>query len=48
MPNARQLLEQADALMRRNRKRGKGKGTGPPTLTDALTFTRLAAWLIGC
>jgi hypothetical protein len=36
MPNARQLLEQADALMRRNRKRGKGKGGGPPTLTDAL------------
>jgi hypothetical protein len=40
MPNARQLLEQADALMRRNRKRGKGKGTGPPTLTDALTNER--------
>jgi hypothetical protein len=36
MPNARQLLEQADALMRRNRKRSKGKGAGPPTLTDAL------------
>jgi hypothetical protein len=36
MPNARQLLEQADALMRRNRKRAKGKGGGPPTLTDAL------------
>lgn len=40
MPNARQLLEQADALMRRNRKRGKGKGNGPPTLTDALTSER--------
>ena len=40
MPNARQLLEQADALMRRNRKRGKRKGTGPPTLTDALTNER--------
>ena len=40
MPNARQLLEQADALMRRNRKRGKGKATGPPTLTDALTNER--------
>ena len=40
MPNARQLLEQADALMRRNRKRGKGKGSGPPTLTDALTNER--------
>ena len=40
MPNARQLLEQADALMRRNRKRGKGKGGGPPTLTDALGVDR--------
>jgi hypothetical protein len=40
MPNARQLLEQADALMRRNRKRGKGKGGGPPTLTDALGIER--------
>jgi hypothetical protein len=40
MPSARQLLEQADALMRRNRKRGKGKGNGPPTLTDALTSER--------
>lgn len=40
MPSARQLLEQADALMRRNRKRGKGKGNGPPTLTDALTNER--------
>ena len=25
MPTARELLEQADALMRRNRKRGKGQ-----------------------
>ena len=40
MPSARQLLEQADALMRRNRKRGKGKGSGPPTLTDALDVDR--------
>jgi hypothetical protein len=40
MPNARQLLEQADALMRRNRKRSKGKGGGPPTLTDALGIDR--------
>jgi len=40
MPNARQLLEQADALMRRNRKRSKGKGGGPPTLTDALDIDR--------
>jgi len=40
MPSARQLLEQADALMRRNRKRGKGKGGGPPTLTDALGIER--------
>ena len=40
MPNARELLEQADALMRRNRKRGKGKGGGPPTLTDALGSDR--------
>jgi hypothetical protein len=36
MANARELLEQADALMRRNRKRGRDKGEGPPTLTDAL------------
>lgn len=35
MPTARELLEQADALMRRNRKRGKGR-LGVPTLTDAL------------
>jgi hypothetical protein len=40
MPSARQLLEQADALMRRNRKRSKGKGSEPPTLTDALGIER--------
>jgi len=40
MPTARELLEQADALMRRNRKRGKGKHGGPPTLTDALGIDR--------
>ena len=43
MPSARQLLEQADALMRRNRKRGKGKGSEPPTLTDALGIERTGA-----
>jgi hypothetical protein len=35
MPTARELLEQADALMRRNRKRGKGRGD-VPTLSAAL------------
>jgi len=35
MPTARELLEQADALMRRNRRRGKDKH-GPSTLTDVL------------
>ncbi|MEO8536561.1 MAG: hypothetical protein ABI533_03470 [Betaproteobacteria bacterium] len=40
MPTARQLLEQADALMRRNRRRGRGKDGGPPTLTDALDIGR--------
>jgi hypothetical protein len=40
MPTARELLEQADALMRRNRKRSKGKHGGPPTLTDALGIDR--------
>ncbi|MGE5170454.1 MAG: hypothetical protein ACM3JC_08785, partial [Rudaea sp.] len=35
MPTARELLEQADALMRRNRKRGRGPGDAA-TLTDAL------------
>jgi hypothetical protein len=42
MPTARELLEQADALMRRNRKRGKG-GLGVPTLTDALGVDRDAS-----
>jgi hypothetical protein len=36
MPTARELLEQADALMRRNRKRGKGGRGDVPTLTAAL------------
>jgi hypothetical protein len=36
MPTARQLLERADALMRRNRRRGKQKAGDVPTLTDAL------------
>lgn len=36
MPTARELLERADALMRRNRKRGKPKAGDVPTLTDAL------------
>jgi hypothetical protein len=36
MPTARELLEQADALMRRNRKRGRGPGEEAATLTDAL------------
>ena len=36
MPTARQLLEQADALMRRNRKRGKDRPGDPPTLGAAL------------
>lgn len=36
MPTARELLERADALMRRNRKRGKRKRGAVPTLTDAL------------
>ena len=39
MPTARELLEQADALMRRNRRRGSAKH-GPPTLTDALGVDR--------
>jgi hypothetical protein len=42
MPTARELLEQADALMRRNRKRGK-VGLGVPTLTDALGVDRDAS-----
>ena len=40
MKTARELLEQADALMRRNRKRGRDKHGGPPTLTDALGIDR--------
>src|SRR4051812_26398637 len=36
MPTARELLDQADALMRRNRKRGKGPAGDVPTLTDTL------------
>ena len=36
MPTARDLLERADALMRRNRRRGKQKAGDVPTLTDAL------------
>ena len=40
MPTARELLDQADALMRRNRKRGKGGLTDVPTLTDALEAQR--------
>src|SRR6478752_4092560 len=36
MPTARDLLERADALMRRNRRRGKQKVGDVPTLTDAL------------
>jgi hypothetical protein len=35
MPTARELLDQADALMRRNRKRGKDRMGDVPTLTDA-------------
>src|SRR5512132_505975 len=35
MPTARELLEQADALMRRNRRRDRDKPGGPPTLTGA-------------
>ncbi len=42
MPTARELLEQADALMRRNRKRGKGR-LDVPTLTDALGVDRDAS-----
>jgi hypothetical protein len=43
MPTARELLEQADRLMRRNRKRGRGRDGGPPTLTDALGIDRAGA-----
>lgn len=45
MPTARELLEQADALMRRNRKHGKGR-LDIPTLTDALGADALAPTLI--
>jgi len=40
MPTARELLDQADAMMRRNRKRGKGRLGDVPTLTDALDTAR--------
>ena len=43
MPTARELLEQADALMRRNRRRDRDKPGGPPTLTDALGLDRESA-----
>ncbi len=43
MPTARELLEQADALMRRNRKRGKSRFGDVPTLTDALGIERDAS-----
>ena len=35
MPSARELLQQADALMRRNRRRGKFKGGNDTTLSGA-------------
>jgi hypothetical protein len=40
MPTARELLDQADALMRRNRRRGKYSTGDVPTLTDALDAGR--------
>src|SRR5882672_11791464 len=40
MPTARELLEQADALMRRNRKRGKRKPGDPSTLADTRGIDR--------
>ena len=40
MPTARELLDQIDALMRRNRSRDKDKRGGPATLTDALGARR--------
>jgi hypothetical protein len=49
MPTARELLEQADALMRRNRKRGRASNGDASTLTDALgidTEASLAPTLI--
>ena len=52
MPTAHELLRQADALMRRNRRRGKykggndtthpGEGIDVPTLTDALAVDATA------
>ncbi|HSU44235.1 MAG TPA: hypothetical protein VLN42_08480 [Casimicrobiaceae bacterium] len=36
MPTARELLDQADALMRRNRKHGKGAAGDVPTLAGSL------------
>jgi hypothetical protein len=43
MPTARELLDQVDALMRRNRSREKDKRSGPATLTDALGARRDSA-----
>lgn len=43
MPTARELLDQADALMRRNRKRGKDRLGDVPTLSDALDGGRDSA-----
>jgi hypothetical protein len=40
MPTARELLDQVDALMRRNRSREKDRRSGPATLTDALGARR--------
>ena len=40
MPTARELLDQVDALMRRNRSRDRDKRGGPATLTDALGARR--------
>ena len=40
MPTARELLDQIDALMRRNRSRDKDKRGGPATLTVALGARR--------
>jgi hypothetical protein len=40
MPTARELLDQVDALMRRNRSRDRDKRSGPATLTDALGARR--------
>ena len=40
MPTARELLDQVDALMRRNRSRDRDKRGDPATLTDALGARR--------